>query len=107
MAKIDVRLLRELPDGVEVGSDPCSCGGCRPTAPIFRDDPRYEHHDPELAQGPCCCDRFFVVGPEAEERARRAMAAERRGMDAYAFERHDLALPWGGSTKVIAGDFRS
>lgn len=106
MPKIQVRVLRDMSEGVEVGSEPCACGGCRPTASVFREDPRYERHDPALAQGPCCCDRFFVVGPEAEERA-RAMAAERRGLDAYAFERHQLALPWGGSTNVVVADFRS
>lgn len=105
MPTLEVQVLREMPDGVEVGSEPCACGGCRPTASVFRDDPRYEHHDPELAQGPCCCDRFFVVGPEAEERATR-LAADRRGIDAYTFERHELPLPWGGSTSVVVGDFR-
>lgn len=105
MPKMNVRVLGELPEGVEVGSEPCACGGCRPTASIFRDDAGYEHHDPELAQGPCCCDRFFVVGPQAEERA-RAMAAERRGLDAYALERHQMPLPWGGTFPVIVADFR-
>lgn len=106
MPKLQVRVLGEMPEGVEVGSEPCACGGCRPTASVFRDDPAYQSHDPALAQGPCCCDRFFVVGPEAEERA-RTLAAERRGFDAYTFERHQLPLPWGGSTSVVVGDFRS
>lgn len=34
MPKIDVRVLREIPEGVEVGSEPCACGGCRPTATV-------------------------------------------------------------------------
>jgi hypothetical protein len=106
MPRFEVRVLRDTPEGVEVGSEPCACGGCRPTASVFREDHRYERHDGALAQGPCCCDRFFVVGPEAEERA-QLMAAERRGTEAYAFERHELALPWGGSTSVVVGDFRS
>jgi len=105
MPKIDVRVLREIPEGVEVGSEPCACGGCRPTATVFREDARYERHDPSLAQGPCCCGRFFVVGPEAEERA-RTMAAERRREDAYAFERAELGLPWGTTTPLVVADLR-
>ncbi len=101
-----MRVLGEMPEGVEVGSEPCACGGCRPTASVFREDPGYERHDPALAQGPCCCDRFFVVGPQADERA-RAMAAERRGSEEYTFERHQLPLPWGGITSVVVGDLRS
>jgi len=106
MAKIDVRVLREIPEGVEVGSEPCACGGCRPTATAYRDDPSYQHHDPELAQGPCCCGRFFVIGPDAEERARR-MATEREGPDAYVFERKELPLPWGEPTHVVVADIRA
>lgn len=75
MPKLVVRVLREMPEGVEVGSEPCSC------------------------------DRFFVIGPEAEDRARK-LAAERRGIDAYVFERRELRLPWGESTSLIIGDFR-
>lgn len=105
MAKIELRVLRETPDGAEVGSEPCACGGCRPTATVFRDDPAYRHHDPALAEGPCCCDRFFVVGPEAEERA-RAMAEARRGADAYRYERQALPLPWGVSVAAVVADFR-
>ena len=105
MPKMNVRVLRELPEGVEVGSEPCACGGCRPTASIFRDDPRYERHDPELAQGPCCCDRFFVVGAEADARA-QAMAAERRGVDSYVFDRKEVQLPWGATLPLVVADFR-
>lgn len=106
MTKIDVRVLQELPAGVEIGSEPCACGGCRPTATAYRDDLGYERHDPQLAQGPCCCGRFFVIGPEAEERAKR-MAAEREGLDAYTFERKELPLPWSQATPVIIADLRS
>lgn len=106
MPKIDVRVLREIPEGVEVGSEPCACGGCRPTATAYRDDPRYERHVPELAQGPCCCGRYFVIGPEAEERARR-MASEREGLDAYAFEQAELRLPWGATTPLVVADLRA
>ena len=105
MPKMNVRVLRDLSEGVEVGSKPCACGGCRPTASIFRDDPRYERHDPALAQGPCCCDRFFVVGPEADARA-RAMAAERHGVDSYVFDRKEVQLPWGGTFPLVVADFR-
>lgn len=90
----------------EVGAEPCACGGCRPTATAYRGDPAYERHDPELAQGPCCCGRFFVIGPETEDRARR-MASERGGLDAYTFERLDLPLPWGGATAVRIADLRA
>ena len=105
MPKLEPRVLREVPDGVEVGSEPCACGGCRPTATVFRDDPGYQRHDPALAEGPCCCDRFFVVGPEAEGRA-QAMAEARRGAEAYRFEREELPLPWGASVPAIVADFR-
>lgn len=105
MARIELRVLRETPDGAEVGSEPCACGGCRPMATVFRDDPEYQRHDATLAEGPCCCDRFFVVGPEAEERA-RAMAAQRRGVEAYRFDRLEVALPWGVSAPAIVADFR-
>lgn len=104
--EIDVRVLRRLSDGAEVGSEPCACGGCRPAATAYQDDPRYEHHDPQLAQGPCCCGRSLVIGPEAEERASR-MAAEREGLAAYVFERKELPLPWGHATPRIVADLRS
>lgn len=105
MPKLEPRVLREVPDGVEVGFEPCACGGCRPTATVFRDDPGYQRHDPALAEGPCCCDRFFVVGPEAEDRA-RAMAEARRGTEAYRFEGQEVPLPWGATVAAIVADFR-
>ena len=30
----------------------CACGGCHPTATVYRDDPAYERHSPKLAQAP-------------------------------------------------------
>lgn len=105
MSAMQVRILEQLPEGVEVGVQPCACGGCRPTATAFREDPMYERHDPELAQGPCCCDRFFVIGPEAERRAQRK-AEERRGPEAYAFEHQQIDLPWGATTTAIVANFR-
>lgn len=103
MTKLQVRVLCELPEGVEVGSEPCGCGGCRPTASVFRDDPDYTRHDGALAEGPCCCGRFFVVGPQAEPRA-RAMAEAGRGATGYAFRRDTLALPWGDVLPVVVAD---
>lgn len=72
-------MLREIEGGIEVGSPGCGCGGCRPTATIYEGDPDYQRHDPALAQGPCCCGRFFVVGPDAATAGSRAatMTAER------------------------------
>lgn len=102
---MNVRVLDEIEEGVEVGAHPCACGGCRPVATVFRDDPRYERHDPELAQGPCCCGRFFVIGPEAEARA-QTMAGDLVGADAYRFERTTLELPWGESVPVVIAEFR-
>lgn len=106
ISKIDVRVLRRIAKGVEVGSEPCACGGCRPTATIYQGDPNYVRHDAKLAEGPCCCDRFFVVGLDAEDHA-RVMAAERRGAEAYRFDKQEVALPWGGIFPVVVGDFRT
>lgn len=108
MAKLEVRVLRDIEDGVEVGSEPCACGGCRPTATIYKGDPGYERHDPALAQGPCCCGRFFVVASDlvsAETRA-SAMATEREGLEAYRLEHQRVDLPWGGAFEVVVGDLR-
>lgn len=106
MPKIEVRVLRDNDEGIEVGSEPCACGGCRPTATIYEGDPRYERHDPKLAEGPCCCGRFFVVGHDAAEHA-QLMARRLRGVDAYRFEDQELHLPWGGTFPVVVGDLRA
>lgn len=108
MAKIEVRVLRDIEEGVEVGSESCACGGCRPTATIYERDPGYERHDPALAEGPCCCGRFFVVAPDlagAESHA-RSMATEREGPEAYRFEHQRVELPWGGGFEVVVGDLK-
>ena len=44
----------------------CDCGSCHPTATVYRDDLHYERHESRLAQAPCCCGRFFVVGEDDE-----------------------------------------
>lgn len=108
MAKIDVRVLREIEDGVEVGSERCACGGCHPTATIYEGDPHYERHYPALAEGPCCCGRFFVVSAEAAsaDAHARAMAAAREETDAYTYERQRVVLPWGGAFDVVVGELR-
>lgn len=109
MAKVHVRVLREIEGGIEVGSEPCACGGCRPTATIYQGDPGYERHDPALAEGPCCCGRFFVVAPERDAAMKHAaaMAGAREGMDAYRFEDQQVSLPWSGSFAVVVGDLRT
>jgi hypothetical protein len=107
---INVEILREIEGGVEVGSIGCACGDCHPTATIYRDDLAYEHHDPKLAEGLCCCGRFFVVGHEvtAVERHAQAMGSERNATrkrpHRYRFERRDVALPWGEPFHVIVAD---
>jgi hypothetical protein len=110
MRSISVEILRDTEGGVEVGSEGCACGDCRPTATIYRHDPAYETHDPKLAEGPCCCGRFFVVGHDAsvvDEHA-RAMGEERnaarRRPHSYRFERRELPLPWGGTFQVVVAD---
>lgn len=108
--RIDVRVLRDIEGGVEVGSEGCACGECRPTATIFREDPSYERHDPRLAEGPCCCGRFFVVAQDASTAQKHSEAmvnrinASRRRSRNFAFESHELALPWGDSFKVMVAD---
>jgi hypothetical protein len=107
---INVRVLRDVDGGIEVGSEGCACGSCRPTATIYRDDPTYQNHDPKLAEGPCCCGRFFVVAHEAPvaERHAQEMSAERnaarRRPHRYRLEREELRLPWGESFEVVVAD---
>jgi hypothetical protein len=110
MNSINVRVLRGIEGGVEVGSEGCACGGCRPTATIYRDDPTYQRHDPKLAEGPCCCGRFFVVAYDASiaERHAHDMSGEvnavRRRPHNYRFERRQLELPWGEEFEVVVAD---
>lgn len=110
MGQIDVRVLGDVEDGVEVGSEGCACGDCRPTATIYRDDPTYERHDPRLAQGPCCCGRFFVVAHDERAAERRAqdLSAERNSARKrphnYGFRHLPLELPWGAGFHVVVAD---
>lgn len=90
----------------------CGCGSCHPTATAYRDDPQYKWHEPRLAEGPCCCGRFFVVGRDAETASRRAEAmAERLRREGRAPKGHDfkaqqVALPWGGTVVAVSADLR-
>jgi hypothetical protein len=110
MGNIKVQVLSPIEGGVEVGSEGCACGDCRPTATVYRDDPTYQNHDPKLAEGPCCCGRFFVVAHDASraERHARDMGAERnatrRRPHHYVFERRQLELPWGEAFEVVVAD---
>ncbi|GIW07526.1 MAG: hypothetical protein KatS3mg060_2331 [Dehalococcoidia bacterium] len=100
-----------MTDEAEVGTR-CLCGGCHPTATVYRDDPLYERHDPRLAEGPCCCGRFFVVGAsvdKARERA-EAMAAARQGQGVapggFDFHTQRVPLPWGAEVVAVVADLR-
>lgn len=101
-----IAVLWDWEDGVQVGYQ-CVCGSCQPTASIFRDDPLYERHDPRLAEGPCCCGRFFVVGHDAEIRA--VSMARRRDHAASAprghvFQALEVDLPWGGAFPAVVAN---
>ena len=110
MSGINIGVLRDIEGGVEVGSEGCACGGCRPTATIYKDDPIYQDHDPKLAEGPCCCGRFFVVAHDASIADKHAQEmsgqinAARRRPHRYRFERHQFRLPWGDSFEVVVAD---
>ena len=88
----------------------CGCGSCHPTATAYRDDPQYKWHDPRLAEGPCCCGRFFAIGHNAETARRRAdaMAQQRRSEGqvptGYDFKTQQVVLPWGDTVVAIAAD---
>ncbi len=109
MATPTIEVLWELEDGVQVGYR-CVCGPCQPTASIFRDDPGYERHDPRLAEGPCCCGRFFVVGLDAQAQA-EAMATERQrtgeAPQGHTFRSQEVPLPWGGTFPAVVADLRT
>ncbi len=94
----------------QVGTQ-CICGGCHPTATVYRDDPQYERHDSRLAHGPCCCGRFFAIGDTLEAAQARAevMSAELkdRGGAARGF-RYDwqrVSLPWGAEIFAVVAYF--
>ena len=88
----------------------CACGDCHPTATAYRDDLGYERHDRRLAEGPCCCGRFFVIGEDAEAHAQE-MAADRvsEGLapNGYDFDVHRVSLPWGGTFPAVSADLRA
>ena len=90
----------------------CGCGSCHPTATVYRDDPSYERHQSSLAEGPCCCGRFFVVGEDAETARKRAEAMagelkeEGKAPTGYDFKAHQVSLPWGGTVETISANLR-
>lgn len=92
---------------------PCPCGPCHPTATAYRDDPAYERHEPRLAEGPCCCGRFFVLGQTAEQALdhARVVASEREqegtAPGGFVFQQQEVPLPWGGSVTAVVGDFQA
>lgn len=102
--------VEQVTEEARVGTK-CICGGCHPTATAYRDDPHYERHDPRLAEGPCCCGRFFALGDTLETaRARaQAMAAEQqqKGMapNGYDFQSQRIQLRWGAEVVAVIADF--
>jgi hypothetical protein len=88
----------------------CGCGRCHPTATVYRDDPRYEWHEERLAEAPCCCGRFFVVGHDELTAHARAEAMAKRVRDrdmaaaGHTFRPHTVTLPWGVTVAVISVD---
>ena len=107
---MSIRVEEAVEGGVRLGIEPCACGGCHPTATAYEGDPHYERHDSALAEGPCCCGRFFVLG-ETAERAReraQAMAARLQADGAsrrYTFEPQSIGLPWGENFAAVVADF--
>lgn len=88
----------------------CACGSCHPTATAYRDDPRYEWHEPRLAEGPCCCGRFFAIGHDEETARARAEAMARRNEGRapreYDFKVQQVAVPWGATVVAISANPR-
>ncbi|MBI2980606.1 MAG: hypothetical protein HYY41_07310 [Chloroflexi bacterium] len=110
MEKMDVFFERKTEEALL--SMTCACGSCHPTATFYRDDSPYEWHDPHLAEGPCCCGRFFVIGhdrPTAEARAKKMAAEyqkEGKAPKGYLFKSMQVALPWGGCAEAVSADLR-
>lgn len=103
---VTIVTLWDLDDGVQVGYR-CACGGCQPTASIFRDDPHYERHDSRLADGPCCCGRFFVVGHHAMQRVEELSQELRESGQAaqsHTFQSQAVLLPWGGTCPAVVAE---
>lgn len=88
----------------------CACGSCHPTATVYRDDPEYARHETPLAEGPCCCGRFFVVASDPAKAEARADAISKRlreqgsATEGHRFARQHVELPWGGSVAVVSAD---
>ena len=102
-------VVERVTEEVQLGAR-CACGHCHPTATAYCDDPAYERHDPRLAEGPCCCGRFFTIGRTAEEAIARAeaIAAEgRKGLtrEHYELRTQTIPLPWGGEIVAAIADF--
>lgn len=113
MMAMNVKFEKGLDEGVQVGSEPCACGSCHPTATVYQDDPHYECHDPHLAEGPCCCGRFFVLGDTVDTARARAehMVAQRQNHtmtpSGYHFRTQPVALPWGAQVIAVIADRRT
>ena len=105
-----IRVEEPVEEGVRLGIEPCACGGCHPTATAYEGDPRYERHDPALAEGPCCCGRFFVLGETAQRARERAeaMAARLRAEGVpsrgHTFAQQRVRLPWGEEFAAVTAD---
>ncbi len=90
----------------------CWCGGCHPTATVYRDDPRYEWHEARLAEALCCCGRFFVVGHDDQTAQARAQAVAQRvqaqglAPSGHRFRPHAVELPWGATFAVVSVDLK-
>ena len=91
----------------------CGCGGCRPTATVYEDDPRYEWHEERLAEAPCCCGRFFLVAHDPQTAQARAETLAKRTQDAgmapggHIFRPHRVTVPWGATVAVVSADLKA
>ena len=50
MTSMQIKVEHPIEGGVRLGVEPCSCGGCHPTATAYEGDPQYERHEPALAE---------------------------------------------------------
>jgi len=101
---VQIGVVETIEEGVWIGAS-CICGmGCRPSASVFADDPEYRQHDPALAEGPCCCGRFFVTGPNVEDTARTMSDRFKEvgsAPDGHRLETRRVEVPWGSVDVVI------
>ncbi|MDP3879017.1 MAG: hypothetical protein Q8Q07_01760 [Dehalococcoidales bacterium] len=108
MGMMDVSFERKTEEALL--SMTCGCGGCHPTATYYRDDPSYDWHDSRLAEGPCCCGRFFVIGHDVSTAESRATAMaekceqEGKSPHGYVFKSLQVPLPWGSFVEVVSAD---